>query len=115
MWDRNNTPRFEEPTSSLVTVMLVTVSTPLLDQSHHSIGYHSELVGHGYVGHGWHPSFFGSKPPLHRPPLRVLEPRKGVEEMAITTPIMVMAEDLGQKLFDNSGEAAMELELEMVT
>ncbi|GJZ19431.1 hypothetical protein Tco_0556021, partial [Tanacetum coccineum] len=33
-------------------------------------------VGHGYVGHGWHPSFFGSKPPLHRSPLRVLEPRK---------------------------------------
>ncbi|GJY98748.1 hypothetical protein Tco_0516178 [Tanacetum coccineum] len=66
MWDHNNTPPFEEPTSSLVTV-----GTPLWGPSHHS-----ELVGHGYVGHGWHPSFFGSKPPLHRPPLRVLEPRK---------------------------------------
>nr|GEX72334.1 hypothetical protein [Tanacetum cinerariifolium] len=37
---------------------------------------------------------------------------QGVEETAITTPIMVMGEDLGQKLFNNSGEAAMELELE---
>ncbi|GJZ39931.1 hypothetical protein Tco_0586494 [Tanacetum coccineum] len=29
MWDRNNTSRFEEPTSSLVTAMLVTDGTPL--------------------------------------------------------------------------------------
>ncbi|GJZ29308.1 hypothetical protein Tco_0573955 [Tanacetum coccineum] len=30
--------------------MLVTVGTPLLGPSHHSIGHHSELVGYGYVG-----------------------------------------------------------------
>ncbi|GJT09086.1 kinetochore protein NDC80 [Tanacetum coccineum] len=43
MWDHNNTPRFGEPTFSLVTTMLVTVDTPL----------------------------FGSKPPLYRPPRKV--------------------------------------------
>nr|GEU50359.1 hypothetical protein [Tanacetum cinerariifolium] len=46
MWDRNNTPPFEVPTSSLVTAMLVTVGTPSLGLSHHSIGHHTELVGH---------------------------------------------------------------------
>nr|GEZ10894.1 helitron helicase-like domain-containing protein [Tanacetum cinerariifolium] len=42
MWDHNNTPPFEKPTSSLVTAMLVTVGIPLLGPSHHFIGHHSE-------------------------------------------------------------------------
>ncbi|GKC68117.1 hypothetical protein Tco_1100715 [Tanacetum coccineum] len=69
MWDHNNTPPFEEPTSSLVTAMLVTVGTPLWVQATTP----SSLVTAMLVTVG---TLFESKPPLHRPPLRVLEPRK---------------------------------------
>ncbi|GKD25407.1 hypothetical protein Tco_1231621 [Tanacetum coccineum] len=31
MWDHNNTPPFEEPTSSLVTAMLVTIECSQMD------------------------------------------------------------------------------------
>ncbi|GKA30317.1 hypothetical protein Tco_0716622 [Tanacetum coccineum] len=79
MWDHNNTPPFEEPTSSLVTAMLVTVDTPLWVQATTPLATTpSSLVTAMLVTAG---TLFESKPPLHRPPLhrpplRVLKPRK---------------------------------------
>ncbi|GKB30357.1 mitochondrial uncoupling protein 1 [Tanacetum coccineum] len=52
MWDHNNTPPFEEPTSSLVTAMLVTVGTPLwtglcVDDDYDIRRKGKEVVGEG--------------------------------------------------------------------